>query len=196
MSEQVPRRSGQTQNQQGESQKGQSQQEEATQKSQQDQSQQAQQGQGKDQGRSNPLQSDRGDTTIQESVVSQVAGIAAQEVEGIRMGGGGSQRAAGLISSVTGGSGGSRTQGVSVEVGKEEAAVDLTLTVEYGRSAPQTADAVRNNVISRIESLLGLRVTEVNVSVTGLFFPDQDQEQSQQQLESGDGSGQRSSRVS
>lgn len=186
MGEQAPGRSGQSQGQQS--------QQDQDQQSQSKQPQQSQsQGHGKD--RSNPLQSDRGDTTIQESVVSQVAGIAAQEVEGIRMGGGGSQRAAGLLSSVTGGSGGSRTQGVSVEVGQEEAAVDLTLTVEYGRSAPQTADAVRNNVISRIESLLGLRVTEVNVSVTGLFFPDEGQQQSQQ-LESGDGASQSSSRVS
>jgi uncharacterized alkaline shock family protein YloU len=135
------------------------------------------------QSRNAPLQSDRGETTIQESVVSQVAGIAAQETEGVRMGGGSSQRASGLLGSVTGGSGTSRTQGVSVEVGKEEAAVDLTVTVEYGRSAPQVADTVRNNVISRVESLLGLRVNEVSVSVTGLFFADDGQEQSQQREE-------------
>jgi uncharacterized alkaline shock family protein YloU len=40
------------------------------------------------QGRS-PLQTERGTTTIQDGVVSKVAGIAAQEVEGVRMGGGG-----------------------------------------------------------------------------------------------------------
>jgi uncharacterized alkaline shock family protein YloU len=40
------------------------------------------------QGRS-PLQTERGTTTIQDGVVSKVAGIAAQEVEGVRMGSGG-----------------------------------------------------------------------------------------------------------
>ncbi|CAN5269250.1 hypothetical protein BH24ACT16_BH24ACT16_01070 [soil metagenome] len=151
-----------------------------------------------DQSRNTPLQSGRGDTTIQESVVSQVAGIAAQETEGIRMGGGAQQRASGLLGGVTGGSGKGTTQGVSVEVGKEEAAVDLTLTVEYGRSAPRVADTVRNNVISRIESLLGLRVNEVNVSVTGLFFAGDNQEQSQQRggEQSGRQGKESSSRVS
>lgn len=149
------------------------------------------------QDRNAPLQGDRGETTIQESVVSQVAGIAAQETEGIRMGGGPSQRASGLLGSVTGGSGTGRTQGVTVEVGKEEAAVDLTVTVEYGRSAPGVADTVRNNVISRVESLLGLRVNEVNVSVTGLFFAD-DEEQSQQRggNQSGEQGKESSGRVS
>lgn len=151
------------------------------------------------QGSNNPLQTDHGNTSIQDSVVSQVAAIAAQEVEGIRTGGGGSQTVAGLWGSITGGSGGTSTQGVSVEVGKEEAAVDLTATVEYGRSVPQIADAVRKNVISRIGSLLGLRVTEVNITVASLYSADEGQEQSQQ-LESGDssgqGSGQSSSRVS
>lgn len=153
------------------------------------------------QGSNNPLQTDRGNTSIQDSVVSQISGIAAQEVEGIRMGGGASQRASGLLSSVTGGSGGGRTQGVSVEVGQEEAAVDLTLTVEYGRSVPQLSEAVRSNVINRIGFLVGLRVTEVNIAVTSIFFPDEGQGQQQiQQLESGDGSsqssGQSASRVS
>lgn len=136
---------------------------------------------GEGQRGNNPLRTDRGDTTIQESVVSQVAGIAGGEIEGIRMGGGAQQRASGLLGSVTGGSGGGRTQGVTVEVGREEAAVDLTLTLEYGRSAPQVADAVRRNVISRIESLLGLSVTEVNVSVTGIFFPEEEQSQQEDQ---------------
>jgi hypothetical protein len=34
-----------------------------------------------------PLRTERGSTTISDAVVSQVAGIAAQEVEGIQMGG-------------------------------------------------------------------------------------------------------------
>jgi uncharacterized alkaline shock family protein YloU len=77
---------------------------------------------------SSPLQTERGNTTIQDTVVSKVAGIAAQEVEGIRMGGGASQTVGGVLSSITGGGGGSQTAGVSVEVGEEEAALDLTLT--------------------------------------------------------------------
>jgi uncharacterized alkaline shock family protein YloU len=132
------------------------------------------------------LQSERGNTTIQDGVVSKVAGIAAQEVEGIRMGGGASQAVSGLLGSITGGSGGGSgaTQGVSVEVGQEEAALDLTLTAEYGKSIPQLAEAVRRNVVNRVESLVGLRVTEVNITVSNIFFPQQEAEQERQrQLE-------------
>ena len=131
-----------------------------------------------------PLQTERGSTSISDSVVSKIAGIAAQEVDGIRMGSGGSQAVSGIIGSITGGSSGSQTQGVSVEVGQEEAAIDLTLTAEYGKSIPQLAEAVRRNVANRVESLVGLRVTEVNITVSNIFFPQQEaEEERQRQLE-------------
>jgi uncharacterized alkaline shock family protein YloU len=109
-----------------------------------------------------------------------VAGIAAQEVDGIRMGSGTSQTASNLLGSITGSGGGSQTQGVSVEVGQEETAIDLTLTVEYGKSIPQVSDAVRRNVANRVESLVGLRVTEVNIAVNNVFFPQMEEEQERQ----------------
>ena len=127
-----------------------------------------------------PLQTDRGNTSIQDGVVAKIAGIAAQEVDGIRMGGGASQAAGGIMSSLTGGSGGGQTRGVAVEVGEEEAAVDLTMTTEYGKSIPQLSEAVRRNVVNRVENLVGLSVTEVNITVSNIFFP---QEEQQQQLE-------------
>jgi uncharacterized alkaline shock family protein YloU len=138
--------------------------------------------QGSRQSSESPLHTERGSTTIQDSVVSKIAGIAAQEVDGIRMGGGTSQAVSGLLGSITGGSGsGSQTQGVSVEVGQEETAIDLTLTVEYGKSIPQIAEAVRRNVANRVENLVGLRVTEVNLAVNNIFFPQMEEEQERQQ---------------
>jgi uncharacterized alkaline shock family protein YloU len=130
---------------------------------------------------SGALQTDRGNTSIADNVVSKIAGISAQEVDGIRMGSGASQTASNLLGSITGGGGSSsQTQGVSVEVGQEEAAIDLTLTAEYGKSIPQLAEAVRRNVSNRVESLVGLRVTEVNVTVQNIFFPQQEEEQERQ----------------
>ncbi len=129
-----------------------------------------------------PLQTERGGTQIQDNVVSKIAGIAAQEVDGVRMGGGTSQAIGGILSNVPGMSGGgqSESRGVSVEVGEVETAVDATLTVAYGKSIPQVAEAVRRNIINRVESLVGLSVTEVNISVTDVFFPEQEQQQQQQ----------------
>jgi uncharacterized alkaline shock family protein YloU len=79
-----------------------------------------------------------------------------------------------VAGSVTGGtSGANYSRGISVEVGEEEAAVDLTMTVDYGESIPRVAEATRRNVINRVENLTGLRVTEVNILVSDVQIPDQ-----------------------
>ena len=133
---------------------------------------------------SSPLQTDRGSTVIETPVVSQVAGIAAQEVEGVRMGGAGSRAAGGLLEGITGGGGaGQTTRGVTVEVGDEEAAIDLDMSVEYGKSIPQLSEAVRRNIINRIENLVGLQVTEVNITVNDVLFPDQQSSQETEEQE-------------
>src|SRR5215208_276336 len=116
-----------------------------------------------------PLKTERGNTTISNAVVSQVAGIAAQEVEGVQMGGGTSRAVGGVLDSVRGGSG--TTRGVTVEVGEEETAIDLSLAIEYGRPIPQVSEAVRSNVIRRVENLVGLKVTEVNIAVNDVLLP-------------------------
>lgn len=116
------------------------------------------------------LQSEHGQTTIADAVVTKVAGVAAREVRGVYDLGGGMARTLGGVTQRVGVSD-ERTQGVSVEVGEREAAVDLTLVVEYGESIPRVSQAVRDNVIKRIEGITGLSVTEVNVSVNDLYFP-------------------------
>ena len=84
---------------------------------------------GSQDGSDSPLRSERGDTIISDNVVSKIAGIAAQEIEGIQMGGGTARAVGGFMDSVTSGG---QTRGVSVEVGEQEAAVDLSMAVEYG----------------------------------------------------------------
>ena len=125
-----------------------------------------------------PLQSDRGVTTIETPVVSQVVGLAAQEVEGVTMGGAGSRAAGGLLEGITGGGGGQTTRGVVVEVGDEEAAIDLNMAVEYGKSIPQLSEAVRRNIVNRVENLVGLEVAEVNITVNDVLFPEAQEQES------------------
>ena len=133
-------------------------------------------GQGEQAG---PLQSDKGVTKIGDAVVSQIAGIAAQEVEKVQMGGGASAAVGGFLQSVTGSvtgnssSGGNYSKGVSVEVGTQEAAIDLTMAIEYGQSIPQITEAARRNVINKVESLVGLHVTEVNITVNDVQVPEE-----------------------
>ncbi len=136
-----------------------------------------------------PLQSERGRTVISDAVVSQIAGIAAQEVEKVQMGGGTSAAVGGFLQSVTGSVTGQSSspnysRGVSVEVGEQEAAIDLTMAIEYGTPIPQTAEEVRRNVVNRVENLTGLRVAEVNITVNDVQFPEErPQLERQQDLE-------------
>jgi uncharacterized alkaline shock family protein YloU len=122
-----------------------------------------------------PLQSDRGTTTIQDAVVTSIAAVAAQEVDGAHMSHGGtrlpgdtSPTVGEFLGNITGGPG--RVRGISVDVGEAQAALDLTMNVSYGRPVHQVTEAVRQNVIRRVESLTGLEVTEVNITVNDVVF--------------------------
>jgi uncharacterized alkaline shock family protein YloU len=129
-----------------------------------------------------PLLTEQGTTKIADGVVSKVAGIAAREVPGIHDLGGGTARAVGNLTAKVG-IGDQLTQGVSVEVGTREAAVDLTVVIEYGESIPQVTDAVRQNVIKRIHGITGLQVTEVNINVTDLHFAGDDDASSESRVQ-------------
>jgi uncharacterized alkaline shock family protein YloU len=122
------------------------------------------------------LASSHGGTTIADGVVAKVAGIATREVSGVHSLGGGASRALSRV-----GFGDERSQGVSVEVGEREAAVDLTVVVEYGESIPTVTNAIRENVIRRVEGICGLTITEVNITVNDLYFPGDDADQAESQ---------------
>ena len=128
-------------------------------------------------GRSASLKTDRGITSIADTVVEKVAGIATREVRGVYGMGGGTARAIGAVTQRVG-LADERSQGVSVEVGERETAVDLTVIIEYGESIPQVAEQIRENVITRIEGITGLSVTEVNVAVNDLHFQGDEDESS------------------
>ena len=129
-----------------------------------------------------PLESGRGKTAIADAVVSKIAGIAAREVGGIYALGGGASRAFGSVTQAVG-IGDDRSQGVSVEVGEKQAAVDLVVVVEYGESIPEVAEAIRDNVSKRIEGITGLSVTEVNIAVNDLHFAGDDQPEEPNRVE-------------
>jgi uncharacterized alkaline shock family protein YloU len=118
-----------------------------------------------------PLSSELGSTTIADAVVTKIVSIAAREVRGVYDLGGGAARAIGGVTRSVGIGGDERMQGVAVEVGEREAAVDLTVVVEYGESIPQIAKTLRENITRRVEGMTGLTVTEVNVAVNDLYFP-------------------------
>lgn len=130
------------------------------------------------------LESSQGKTTIADAVVSKIAGLAAREVPGVTGFGGGAARAFGAITERIPGGRSSSSQGVSVEVGERQAAVDLTIVVEYGVAIADLARAIRRNVIGAIEQMTGLDVVEVNINVTDLHLPSDDDGSSDDQAPS------------
>ena len=109
-----------------------------------------------------------GKTTIVDPVIAKIAGIAAREVPGVFALGGGAARAIGAIRGVIGGS--DLSQGIKVEVGETQVAVDINIVVEYPQPLQHVADGVRAAVAAAIEQLVGMEVTEINVTVSDVHI--------------------------
>jgi uncharacterized alkaline shock family protein YloU len=122
-------------------------------------------------GRTAELVGEHGKTTIADSVVAKIVAMATREVGGVYAMGAGAARLFGAVRERVPGTQASATQGVAVEVGERQAAVDLDLVIEYGVAIPDLAAAVRSNVITAVERMCGLEVTEVNISVDDIHLP-------------------------
>ncbi|MBC9731267.1 Asp23/Gls24 family envelope stress response protein [Streptomyces sp. TRM68367] len=121
----------------------------------------------------------RGSTTVADAVVVKIAGMAAREIPEIHNLGRGMARAFGAVRERVPGGGSDIAQGVKVEVGERQAAVDLDVVVEYGAAIADTAADVRRNVISAVERMTGLEVVEVNIAVGDVHLPDEEEEPEQ-----------------
>ena len=113
----------------------------------------------------------QGTTTIADTVVQKIAGLAAREVGGVHDLGGGAARAFGALRDRIPGASASAGRGVSVEVGEKQAAVDLEILAEYGVAIADLARSVRRNVVTSIEQMTGLQVVEVNITVSDVHLP-------------------------
>lgn len=115
-----------------------------------------------------------GRTTIADTVVSKIAAIATREVQGVHDVGGGTSRAIGALRERIPGARVNQSQGVSVEVGERQAAVDIDIVAEYGVSIADLAAGIRRNVINAVERMTGLEVTEVNIVVHDVYLDEGD----------------------
>lgn len=122
---------------------------------------------------------DGGTITYANEVIAIIAGVAANEIEGL----------AGMCTS--GGLGEiisknrNITRGVKVEVGTEEVSVDLYTIIEYGQPIQKVACEVQENVRKNIEAMTGLRVVRVDVHVQGVSF-EKEKREVQQSLSAAD----------
>lgn len=115
--------------------------------------------------RGGSLVTDRGNTRITQGTVAQVIDSVTDKADGLRVSGAGIGK------------------GSSIEVGQQEVAIDLKVSADYNRSIIQVTDTLRHEVTERIESLLGLRVTDCNIAVDDIYFPHEERQQQSQQEE-------------
>ncbi|MFC3298411.1 Asp23/Gls24 family envelope stress response protein [Arthrobacter agilis] len=124
--------------------------------------------------RKGPLQTEQGSTTIAETVVQKLAGVATREVPGVFAMGNAARRAFNQITERIPGSQTNVSGGVSVEKGERQAAIDVSIVVEYGSSIVEVSENIRRNVVNSVERATGLEVLEVNVNVTDVHLPGDD----------------------
>lgn len=116
----------------------------------------------------------QGRTVIADTAVAKVVGIAVRGVAGVHALGSGASRSLGAIRDVVGAT--DLTQGVRVEVGETQVAVDIVLTAEYGYPLQALANTVRVAVYDAVEDMVGRNVIEVNIEISDVFIPSPDTE--------------------
>ncbi|WP_028560011.1 Asp23/Gls24 family envelope stress response protein [Paenibacillus pinihumi] len=122
---------------------------------------------------------DMGTIQIAPEVIEVIAGLATIEVPGVAGMSGG---LAGGIAELLGRK--NLSKGVKVEVGQREAAVDVSIIVEYGNRIPEIAAEIQRNVKRSIEMMTGLHVVEVNVHIHDVHFKASEKPGDEEELQS------------
>ncbi|MBS5948792.1 MAG: Asp23/Gls24 family envelope stress response protein [Clostridium sp.] len=109
---------------------------------------------------------------ISDEVVSVIAGIAAEEINGVEdlqhlVGSNISQLLKGKKN---------LGKNVRVTLNEDYAIIDLNLSVEYGVKIPEVVGAVQENVKRTVETMTGLKVSSVNINVQSIFVPKTEKE--------------------
>ncbi len=111
------------------------------------------------------VESEGGRIIFADEVVATIAALAVSDVEGV------SAMSGGMVEGITEMLGKKNiTKGVKVEVGQEETAIDVSVSIKYGFKIKEVCENIQKAVKSAIETMTGLRVVEINVFVQGVVF--------------------------
>ena len=111
-------------------------------------------------------ESDQGSIRISEDVVASIAALATSETAGV----------SGLYSTLTSDivsflSKKNLSKGVRIEIGEDGTVeIEIGFLALFGHNICEVSKQVQENVRSSVESMTGLKVTEVNVHVGGVTF--------------------------
>ena len=110
-----------------------------------------------------------GTVSFATDVVATIAGLAANEVEGVA-GMSSRNNNSSFADILSRKSSRNYTKGVKVDIADNKVAVDVTIIVDYGSPVPDVAKSIQENVKKAIETMSGLDVLNVDVHVQGVSF--------------------------
>lgn len=111
---------------------------------------------------------------ISDEVVSVIAGIAAQEIDGVLDG------QIGVASNLTNIFKGKKNavKASKVTLEEDKAIIDMNVSVEYGRKIMDVVAQVQDNVKKTVEAMTGLYVEAVNIYVQSIYLPKKEESES------------------
>jgi len=111
----------------------------------------------------------KGELTYEDKVIQKIIGLSLEKVDGLLAVDGGffSNLADKIVNTDHVGN------GVNVEVGKEQVAVDLNVVVEYQKNVPDLYRHIKEVVVSQVSKITDLEVIEVNVNVVDIKTKEQ-----------------------
>jgi uncharacterized alkaline shock family protein YloU len=110
-----------------------------------------------------PAPSGGGGVSISDGVVAKIAQKAIAGIAGIHALGGSSRPLGGLL-------GDKGTPGIGVDLREGSVDIDITMSIVFGASVPEIAEAARKAVSEQVEATTGLKVRAVNVLVSDVVF--------------------------
>ncbi|GAB7231492.1 MULTISPECIES: Asp23/Gls24 family envelope stress response protein [Facklamia] len=115
----------------------------------------------------------RGELTFHDKVIEKIVALALKDVPGLLGVSGG------FFSNFTGKlvNTDNSTDGIEVEVGKKQVAVDLDVVAEFGKDVNEIFEAIKKTVSEKVAKMTGLEVVEVNVNVVDVKSREQYKEE-------------------
>lgn len=98
-----------------------------------------------------------GQVKISNDVIATIAGLAAIEVEGV-------ETTSTFTDKLL------KNNGVKIQIEEDEVVLDVMVIIDYGISIPDIAFKVQENVKNTVETMTGLKVSQVNIHVQGINF--------------------------
>lgn len=107
-----------------------------------------------------------GRITFAPDVIATIANLAAAEVDGVDgMSGNVAENISGILNSKK-----NLTKGVRVDVSENDVSVELAVIIKYGYKLHEVCANIQKSIKNAIETMTGLRVVLVNVSVQSISF--------------------------